>query len=128
MVLHGFGASAASWQAVLGGFGDAYSTYAYDRPAFGLTERPTEWDNLNPYSRAGAVAQLHALLDAWDLDNVILIGNSAGGAVAMEYALAHPQRVSHLILVSPAVGDGSGGRYSYLDLVVNTPQMQRLGR
>ena len=38
--------------------------------------------------------------DAVRLDRCVVIGHSSGGAVALTYALAYPDRVSHLILVS----------------------------
>lgn len=126
VLLHGFGASLYSWREVMPELAETYTVYAYDRPAFGLTERPTEWQGENPYSRAASVAQLDALLDAWGVEQAILIGNSAGGGVAMEYTLAHPERVTALVLVSPAIG-GGGGPYSQYRWLFNTPQMQRIG-
>jgi pimeloyl-ACP methyl ester carboxylesterase/DNA-binding CsgD family transcriptional regulator len=45
------------------------------------------------------VADLEAVIDAVRLDKFPLLGISQGGAVAIEYALRHPERVSQLILV-----------------------------
>jgi pimeloyl-ACP methyl ester carboxylesterase len=127
VLLHGFGSSVYSWQAVMPALGEDYTIYAYDRLAFGLTERPTAWENGdNPYDSQSADEHLLALMDAWEIEEAILVGNSAGGTVAALAALDHPERVSALILVSPAVGEG-GGHYSRYGWLVNTPQMQRLG-
>ncbi len=126
ILLHGFGASLYSWRGVVPTLATEYTVYSYDRPAFGLTERPTEWDALNPYSRQFAAQQLLTLLDAWDVQQAVLVGNSAGGTVAMEVALLAPERVQALILVSPAVG-GGGGPYGQYDWLLKTPQMQRIG-
>lgn len=45
-------------------------------------------------------------LEAWrektGLDKFILMGHSMGGYLAANYALKHPERVDHLILVCPA--------------------------
>jgi pimeloyl-ACP methyl ester carboxylesterase len=65
-------------------------------------------------------------MDGWGIDEAVLVGNSAGGTVAMLAALEYPERVSALILVSPAVG-GGGGPYSQYGWLIQTPQMQRLG-
>jgi pimeloyl-ACP methyl ester carboxylesterase len=127
VLLHGFGASLYSWREVMPILAEQYTVIAYDRLAFGLTERPTEWQGENPYSRSASVAQLATLLADWEIgDNLILVGNSAGGTVALEYTLAHPERVKALVLVSPAMG-GGGGPYSKYTWLLKTPQMQRIG-
>ncbi len=43
-------------------------------------------------------------LDALDLDRVVLVGNSMGGAVSLEVAHAAPERVAGIVLASPAGG------------------------
>ena len=126
VLLHGFGASLYSWREVMPELGADYRVFAYDRTAFGLTERPTEWAGENPYTRSASVSHLGGLLDAWGADKAVLIGNSAGGTVAMKFALAHPDQVQALILVSPAVGSG-GGPLAGRDWLVDLPQIQRLG-
>ena len=45
-----------------------------------------------------------ALLDALDLEKVVLVGNSMGCPVSLEVAHAAPDRVDRLVLVSPAGG------------------------
>lgn len=48
------------------------------------------------------VADLEALRDLWGFDRLSLAGYSWGGLLALLYALAHPDRVDSLALVSPA--------------------------
>jgi len=128
VLLHGFGASTYSWREVM----DPLSTYgtviAYDRPAFGLTERPMpgEWQGESPYSPSEQVNQLFGLLDALGADKVILIGNSAGGAVAANAVLKDPSRVLGLVLVDAAIDQGSGVS-ALLQLLAKTPQANHLG-
>ena len=54
------------------------------------------------------MALVIGLLDHFGVQQAILVGNSAGGTVAMQTALAHPERVSALVLVDPAVYSGGG--------------------
>jgi len=126
VLLHGFGASLYSWNAVMGPLGDLGTVIAYDRPAFGLTERPLEWEGESPYSPQAQVDLLLGLLDHFGVERAILVGNSAGGTVAMNFTLQHPERVKALILVDPAVY-GGGGAPSWTRWLLRTPQMRHLG-
>lgn len=126
VLLHGFGASLYSWQAVMEPFSQHGMVIAFDRPAFGLTERPLTWEGQNPYSPEAQVALVTGLLDHFGVQQAILVGNSAGGTVSMLTALAHPERVSALILVDPAVYTG-GGAPSWIRPLLGTPQMRHLG-
>ena len=44
------------------------------------------------------IHDLEKVVDAAGLDKFALMGHSQGGAVAIAYAVRHPERVSHLIL------------------------------
>ena len=65
ILLHGFGASAFSWREVMVPLGEFGTVVAFDRPAFGLTDRPLpgEWRDENPYSVDAAVQLTVGLLD-----------------------------------------------------------------
>ena len=84
VLLHGFGASVYSWREVMPALGENFTVYAYDRPAFGLTERPLSWEDINPYTMEGSISQLRQLLEYWGKDQVILVGNSSGGSVTQQ--------------------------------------------
>jgi len=126
LLLHGFGASLFSWHAVMEPLSQHGTVIAYDRPAFGLTERPMTWTGENPYSSQASVDLLLGILDHFNVQEAILVGNSAGGTVSMQFTLQHPERVQALILVDPAVYEGGGGP-SWLRQFYKTPQMNHLG-
>ncbi len=125
ILLHGFGASLFSWHAVMQPISRYGKVIAYDRPAFGLTERPLKWTGVNPYSPEGNISLLLGLMDHFNVQKAILVGNSAGGTLAMQFALAHPERVQALILVDPAL-EGSGIP-AWVRLLGRTPEMRHLG-
>ncbi len=128
ILLHGFGASLFSWHAVMEPLSKYGTVVAYDRPAFGLTERPMpgEWQGTSPYGPEAQVDMLIGLMDRMGFDKAILVGNSAGGTIATLAALRHPERVEALILVDPALG-GQSGPTAWLRPLMGTPQMERMG-
>lgn len=126
ILLHGFGASTFTWREVMAPLAAYGKIIAYDRPAFGLTERPLDWQGENPYGPEGQVSLLFGLMDALEIERAILVGNSAGGTVALQAALQDPQRVQGLILVDPAIYT-TGGAHQLAQPLLRTPQMRRLG-
>jgi pimeloyl-ACP methyl ester carboxylesterase len=127
ILLHGFGASTFSWEQVMEPLAQHGTVIAFDRPAFGLTERPLPpFDGASPYSGDFQVDLLFGLMDELGLEQAILIGNSAGGTVISNAALAHPERVTGMVLVSAAVYTG-GGSPSWVRPLLKTPQMNHLG-
>jgi pimeloyl-ACP methyl ester carboxylesterase len=129
VLLHGFGASVFSWREVRGPFSEAGRVVAYDRPGFGLTERPMpgEWNGPSPYGLEANVELLVHLMDALDIRRAVLVGNSAGGAVAAEAALRYPDRVTALVLVDPALGMSRSTLQELIQPLLASPQMRRIG-
>ena len=74
---------------------------------FGYLRTPLPGD-----ATAEAQADAHAcLLDALGIDRASVLGVSAGGPSALQFALRHPQRCSALILLVPATfAPGEGGQ------------------
>jgi pimeloyl-ACP methyl ester carboxylesterase/DNA-binding CsgD family transcriptional regulator len=66
----------------------------YDQRGSGLSDT-----NVADYSLDGWVADLEAVVEASGLRRFPLLGMSQGGAVAIAYAVRHPERVSHVVLV-----------------------------
>lgn len=127
LLLHGFGASTYSWHKVFAPLARTGTVIAFDRPAFGLTERPLEWAGASPYSTASAVSLTVGLMDALGVERAILVGHSAGGTVALATALRHPERVQALVLEDAAVYAGGGVRGGFGRFLLQTPQARRIG-
>lgn len=73
-------------------FREDYRTIAYD-----LRARTDQY--ARPYDLADLVADCRRLLDARGVDSCVLAGMSMGGFLALEFALAHPERVDGLVLI-----------------------------
>ncbi len=70
-----------------------YGYVRYDSRGCGYSDREIEGLSLDAW-----VADLEAVMDAMDLERVPLLGISQGAAVAITYAVRHPERVSQLVL------------------------------
>lgn len=126
ILMHGFGASTFSWRDVMKPLSKAGDVIAYDRPAFGFSDRPVSWTGENPYGFAGNMEILTSLIKTYAKDReVILVGHSAGGLLAGEFARTNPELVQKLVLVAPAVFSTGGASWlSYLKVI---PQIDALG-
>lgn len=95
MIVHhgapGLGSRAEPIRA-FGNFSDLVRVATFDARGSG------ESDDVPPYTHAQWVADIDAVREHLGADRIIMVGGSYGGFLAMEYALAHPERVSALIL------------------------------
>ncbi|GJD11707.1 Uncharacterized hydrolase YugF [Galdieria sulphuraria] len=109
ILLHGLLANNFAWRNIqkqlsemTGGF-----SVAYDRPPFGFSSRPprASWKDkeYNPYKLDYGVTLTRQVRDYFHLENVVLVGHSAGGTVALMSSLKEPQHMRGLVLISPAV-------------------------
>jgi pimeloyl-ACP methyl ester carboxylesterase len=95
LLLHGVGDNAFDWRWVMPALASTHRVYAPDLPGSGESARP-----LDDYSPAFFTRFVAAFLDALGVDHAAVIGNSLGGLVGLRLALAEPQRVTALGLVS----------------------------
>ena len=99
VLLHGLGATKASFLPTVEALADHHRVIAIDLPGFGDSDKPLRAPYHAPYF-ANAVA---ALLDALGLDEADVVGNSMGGRVAIELGLRHPGRARRLALLAPSL-------------------------
>ena len=98
LMLHGSGPGVsawANWRLSLPVLSQQRRVLAPDLAGFGDTERPAGVR----YTMDGWVQQALDLLDALDLPQVDMVGNSFGGALALALTLRAPQRVRRLVLM-----------------------------
>jgi pimeloyl-ACP methyl ester carboxylesterase len=96
VLLHGYMATAMMWALNIGDFSQRHRVYAIDtmgQPGKSIPGEPIS-------GAADYVAWLTATLDALHLDRVDLLGQSFGGWLALKYAIAAPERVQRLALLS----------------------------
>jgi pimeloyl-ACP methyl ester carboxylesterase len=114
--LHGTNTSSLS-HLMLAGRAPGIRSYLVDRPGCGLSDP----DSFRPgHFREYAVGFVGDVLDALNLDAVLLVGASGGGIWATWYALAHPERVRGLVMLG-SVPSLPGGRVPFPLRLAATP-------
>ena len=126
-LMHGFGANTFSFRELTEPLSQLGDVIAYDRPGFGLSERPTSWEGENPYGSIGQDLILDQLITEFASGrDVILVGHSAGGTLAAQYVVDNKDAIQGLILISPAILS-TGGSPNWLNWVFSIPQLDHLG-
>jgi len=93
--LHAGVADRRSWAPAMEAMSTTHRAVAYDRRGFGDTAcQPGPHSHLD---------DLRAVLDHLGAGSVVLVGNSQGGRIAIDFALHSPGRVRALVLVAPAI-------------------------
>jgi pimeloyl-ACP methyl ester carboxylesterase len=95
VLLHGTGASLHVWEGWARELKQQRRVISFDLPGFGLTGPSPQGD----YSMDSYVAFVLAVLDKVQVKQCVLVGNSFGGRIAWETAVASPERVARLVLV-----------------------------
>ena len=92
--LHGLVDTLEIWKRLAPDLETRGSVTRIDQRGHGQSDAPP-----GPYSRADLATDVVAVLDAEGIDRTILVGHSMGGIVAMETALAYPDRIAGLVLI-----------------------------
>jgi pimeloyl-ACP methyl ester carboxylesterase len=95
VLLHARTGNAALWKRQLDAFSEAgYRCVVYDRRQSGRTEVAPDAPEALPAD------DLRALIDALGVERFHLLGTAAGGIVALDFALSHPDRVRSLVFAN----------------------------
>ena len=106
VLIHGAGGSRLAWPPELRRLPEAM-VYAIDLPGHGRSSGPGR-DRIEAYAE-----DVLELMDALVLEEALLVGHSMGGAIAQLVALAAPDRVSGLLLLS------TGAQLEVSDLILD---------
>ena len=97
LLIHGLAGSWQNWLETIPYFARTRRVLAPDLPGFGDSPLPPEKISIPGYGRL-----LDHFCTSLGAERGSVIGNSMGGFIAAEVAIAHPQRVDKLVLVSAA--------------------------
>ena len=97
VLIHGYTSSTYSWKDVFEPLSRSYHLIVVDLKGFGFSGKPD-----GDYSRRAQAMLVAHLLEHLNIEKAWLCGSSMGGEVALNVALANPQRVAGLILIDSA--------------------------
>lgn len=98
LLVHGIGRSLEDWDPQYERLSDAHRVIAVDVPGFGFSDRPAGPITLSTFAK-GALGAVDALGETRPLH---VVGNSLGGAIAMQLLANRPDRVASLALINSA--------------------------
>jgi pimeloyl-ACP methyl ester carboxylesterase len=109
VLLHGAGADLIAWDEIVPRLSNQFRVWRTDQRGFGRTVRPP----LPRLSLEVWTSDLLAFMGAKGIHQAAIVGWSMGGAVALNFAALHPDRVTHLIPIGApgpqrVVSDKSG--------------------
>lgn len=93
--IHGLSDSLLYWEFLATNLKDDFRIIRFDLPGHGQSELGDDELSIDSY-----VNDLANLLDELNVNDINLIGFSLGGAIALDFALKCPDRVSSLVLMS----------------------------
>jgi pyruvate dehydrogenase E2 component (dihydrolipoamide acetyltransferase) len=127
LLIHGFGGDLKSWLFNQEALADQLAIYALDLRGHGGSSKQVGSGTLDEF-----VEDVRGFLDSLGLQKVHLVGHSMGGAIAIQFALAHPARASSLVLIASA-GLGSEIDIEYIEGFISAqrrkdllPQIEKL--
>jgi pyruvate dehydrogenase E2 component (dihydrolipoamide acetyltransferase) len=127
ILVHGYGADLNSWMFNQPQLAESHTTYALDLPGHGESDKKVSEGSVAEF--ADAVA---GFMDALHIERAHLVGQSLGGAILLQLAVDHPEKVASLMLISSA-GLGADINMPYVEAFIGAtgrkdlkPELEKL--
>lgn len=101
VLLHGNMSSSVHYQNLMNELKNDFHIYALDLVGFGDSSYNRELNSIQDFSK-----DVSAFIEEFDLSNVILLGWSTGGGVALETAIQCPTRIAQVVLLDSVGMEG----------------------
>ncbi len=96
VLMHGFPDDLHLYDRLVACLSPSRRVVTFDFLGWGTSEKPVGY----PYTAANQVGDLDAVVEHFQLDQVVLVAHDASGPPAIDWALAHPDRVAALVLLN----------------------------
>lgn len=101
VMIHGLADSLHSWESLVHALVNDFRIIRFDVPGFGLTGGLPQGSD-DQYTAKTWIKYIDGLLDKLGVKKAHIMGNSLGGYIAWNYALARPDKTQSLFLIAPA--------------------------
>lgn len=95
--IHGLGSYLPAWNKNIDALSEHYRCIAIDLPGYGKSSKGNYEFSMTYYAQV-----LHEFVSKKEIDNLVLVGHSMGGQIALTAALQYPEMVDKLVLIAPA--------------------------
>jgi pimeloyl-ACP methyl ester carboxylesterase len=96
--VHGLSGSSSAWKDYETRFGNDYNILTFDLRGHGKSLKPKLYKD---YKIGEFVLDIKSLIDFLHIETCVLLGHSFGAAVALEFLLTYPEKVSEVIFLAP---------------------------
>ena len=97
LFVHGLSSNLDSWKKNIGSLKSRYRCIAIDLPGYGKSSK-----NKNDYALSEYAQMIQNFSEKLELKNVILVGHSMGGQIAIHSVLKYPDAFEKMVLIAPA--------------------------
>lgn len=101
LLSHGYSATCRMWDGQIAAFRDRYQLIVWDMRGHGESDSPAD---PAAYSEPATVGDMHAVLQACNVQHAVIAGLSLGGYMSLAFHLRHPQMVRALMLFDTGPG------------------------
>src|SRR5436190_17001448 len=97
VLIHGFPDFWYSWRDQMPALAKHFQVVAIDQRGYNKSDQPKGVDN---YAIEKLVGDVDAVLKHFKRDKAVIVGHDWGGLVAWSFAMAHPEKTEHLIVLN----------------------------
>jgi pimeloyl-ACP methyl ester carboxylesterase len=124
VLMHGFPDDLHLYDRLVPYLRPARQVVTFDFLGWGSSDKPAGY----PYTATNQTGDLDAVIDQLGLERMVLVAHDASGPPAIDWALAHPERVAGLVLLNTYYQWAPGLRRPEAIFLYSTPVLRNLAR
>ncbi len=124
LLMHGFPDNMHLYDRLVPWLSSSRRVVTFDFLGWGASDKPTSY----PYTAANQVGDIDAVIEHLKLDQVVLVAHDASGPPAIDWALAHTDRVAALVLLNTYYSAMPALRPPEAILLFSTPLVRNVAR